>query len=445
MTSAYQEETLVQGAELFNWAERSARSGQRNGSRVTGVGIGQCYHSAGRNSYDGLIRITPDGTLHIHTGCGNLGTYSHTATSRVAAEILKYDWDNCVVVRGDSRRHLSWAPTQTGSNTSFTCTRTAYVAAMDALQKLKEIAAMDLGGAPEDYDIADESVFLVADPATRISFAAAAQRAIELGGRYAGEEAPEDIHDVTRMAVAGLAGTGLIGVAKDNLRHEGVAPAIASGFIEIELDLETGKFDIVEYVAVADCGTVLHPAGLATQIKGGTVMGLGMACAERHVYDRQSGLPANVGFHQVKPAVLPRCALHHAVGCRGHRRPTESRGGPRGRRADPGLRFRRGAVRDRRCARRTLLQSGTRLAGHDHQRRGRPGSVPPSTGGEHCLNARPPHRAASRPRGRRNRRAGARTAGRPRRCARPSAARRPRITRRSSSSTRAPPSRPRAR
>ena len=329
VTSAYQEETLVQGAELFNWAERSARSGQRNGSKVTGVGIGQCYHSAGRNSYDGLIRITPDGILHIHTGCGNLGTYSHTATSRVAAEILKYDWDNCVVVRGDSRRHLSWAPTQTGSNTSFTCTRTAYVAAMDALQKLKEIAAMDLGGAPEDYDIADESVFLVADPATRMSFAAAAQRAIELGGRYAGEEAPQDIHDVTRMAVAGLAGTGLIGVAKDNLRHEGVAPAIATGFIEIELDLETGKFDIVEYVAVADCGTVLHPAGLATQIKGGTVMGLGMACAERHVYDRQSGLPANVGLHQVKPASyldVPSTMQWGAVGIADPQNPVGARG-----------------------------------------------------------------------------------------------------------------------
>ena len=134
-----------------------------------------------------------------------------------------------------------------------------------------------------------------------ISSRLAAQRAIELGGRYSGEEAPEDIHDVTRMAVAGLAGTGLVGVAKDNLRHEGVVPAIASGFIEIELDLETGKFEILDYASVADCGTVLHPQGLSNQVKGGAVMGLGMACTERHVYDSQIGLPANVGFHQVKP------------------------------------------------------------------------------------------------------------------------------------------------
>ena len=84
-------------------------------------------------------------------------------------------------------------------------------------------------------------------------------------------------------------------------RHEGTVPAIAVGFMEIELDLETGKFEILDYVGVADCGTVLHPQSLATQIKGGAVMGIGMAVLERHLYDPQNGLPANVGFYQSKP------------------------------------------------------------------------------------------------------------------------------------------------
>jgi CO/xanthine dehydrogenase Mo-binding subunit len=219
----------------------------------------------------------------------------------VAAEVLKCDWESCVIHRGDSRRHLPWSPTQTGSNTSFTMTRTNYVAAMDAVQKLKEIAAMDLGGSPEDYDIADEAVFLKSDETTRITYAAAAQRAVELGGRYSAEDLPADIHEVTRQAVAGVTGTGLIGVAKDTLRHEGTVPAIATGFMEIELDLETGKYEILDYIGVADCGTVLHPQSLATQIKGGAVMGIGMAVSERHIYDPQIGLPANVGFYQSKP------------------------------------------------------------------------------------------------------------------------------------------------
>ena len=45
---------------------------------------------------------------------------------------------------------------------------------------------------------------------------------------------------------------------------------------QIELDTETGKFEIKDMICVADCGTVLHPLGLGHQISGGNVMGIGM-------------------------------------------------------------------------------------------------------------------------------------------------------------------------
>jgi xanthine dehydrogenase molybdenum-binding subunit len=302
LTSSYMNEALAQGAKEFGWEEKKKLSGRRTGSRVTGIGVGQAYHSAGSSGFDGLVVITPEGKLNIHTGVGNLGTYSHSATSRVAAEVLKIDWNSCTIVRGDSRKHLPWNLAQFGSNTSYTMTRTNYVAAMDAIQKLKEIAAMDLGGAAGDYDIGDEKVFLVSDPSQHLTYAVAAQRAMEIGGKYSGMEAPEDINPMTRASVAGLAGTGLIGVAKDNLKADGTPPGFATGFIQIELDLETGVYDIIDYIGVADCGTVLHPLGLATQIKGGGVWGFGMATRERHVYDPQNGLPANVGFNQSKPS-----------------------------------------------------------------------------------------------------------------------------------------------
>jgi xanthine dehydrogenase molybdenum-binding subunit len=301
VTSAYLKNALDQGAQLFNWSERQARSGTRNGAKVRAVGVGTAFHTAGGNGFDGLVRITPDGKLHIHTGVGNLGTYSHTATSRVAAEVLKANWDNCIVVRGDSRNHLPWNLGQFGSNTSFTMTRTNYAAAMDAVAKLKEIAALDLGGAPDDYDIGGERVFAKSDATKGLTYAQAAQRAIELGGKFDGHEVANDLNVMTKSSAAGVAGTGLVGVAKDNLPRTGTVPALAAGFIEIELDVETGKFEILEYVGVADCGTVLHPQGLAHQIKSGAVMGIGMAAHERHIYDPQNGLPGNVGLLQAKP------------------------------------------------------------------------------------------------------------------------------------------------
>jgi xanthine dehydrogenase molybdenum-binding subunit len=301
VSSCYLKEALAEGATRFGYEERKARSGQRKGSKVTGIGLGQAYHPAGFNGFDGLVRIGTDGKLYIHTGVGNLGTFSHSSTSRVAAEVLKVDWEDCVVVRGDSRKHLPWNIGQFGSNTNYTMTRTNLVAANDALQKLREIAARQLGGAPEAYDVDGKRVFRKGSPGTGLSYAQAAQLAVKLGGRYDGHELPEDINPMTKASASALAGTGLIGVAKDKLPNDGAVAAFAAAFVEIELDVETGRYDILEYVAVADCGTVIHPAGLETQIKSGAVQGFGVAGLERIVYDPQNGLPASVGFYQAKP------------------------------------------------------------------------------------------------------------------------------------------------
>lgn len=309
MSSAYLKEALDKGAKAFGWEERIARGGQRHGSKVTGVGVGQAFHSAGFNGFDGLLRITPDGKLHVHSGVGNLGTYSYAATSRAAAEVLNYAWDNVVIERGDSRRALPWNSVQAGSNTTFTETRANYVAAMDLRRKLLDIAARDLGGAPDDYQLGFERVVAKADPAKGLTYAQAARRAVQLGGVFSGQEPPADIHPITRQAVAAIAGTGLIGVARDDLPKTGLVPGFCAAFVEIELDVETGRVTILDHLASCDAGLVVHPQGIATQIKGGSVMGIGMARLERRVYDPRIGLPANVGLIQSKPPTWLDVAL----------------------------------------------------------------------------------------------------------------------------------------
>lgn len=317
LSSAYLKDALDKGARLFNWEERSKRSGRRSGSTVTGIGVGQGYHSAGFDGYDGLVRITPDGKLHIHTGVGNLGTYSYAATSRVAAEVLNCRWENAIIERGDSRRGLPWNFTQVSSNTCFTMARTNYAAAMDAKQKLLEIAAMMLGGNAREYDLAQERVMHRSDPTKSVSFAEAAAHAIKLGGRYSGEEVPVDINPITKSAVGMLVGTGLIGVAKDRIPMPGIAAGLACAFVEIELDVETGAVTILDIVGVSDCGTVIHPQGLAVQIKSAAIMGIGLARLEHHVYDMQLGIPMNASLLTCKPPTyldVPRVLQTDAVG-----------------------------------------------------------------------------------------------------------------------------------
>lgn len=314
LTSAFQREALDKGAVLFDWEAKKKASGQRKGSKVIGVGVGQSYHGGGSSGFDGLVRITPDGKLHIHTGVGNLGTYSYAGTARVAAEVLNYQWDNCVIEYGDTRRHLPWNLGQYGSLTTYTESRTNFVAATDAKTKLLEIAVMNMGGIPEDYILANESVVNKSDPSKSLTYAKASQLAIGLGGKYSGKEMPGDINPITIRAVTALAGSGLIGVSKDNLKRTATVPSLVSVFIQIELDLETGKFKILDLAAVADCGTVLHPQSFHHQMNGGAVWGLGMAALERWVYDPNVGRPANRGFHEQKPPSWLDVSLDMKVG-----------------------------------------------------------------------------------------------------------------------------------
>ena len=85
---------------------------------------------------------------------------------------------------------------------------------------MKEIAAMDLGGSSEDYEIGGERVYRSDDNSIGLTYAQTAQRAIELGGKFDGTEYPEDINPLTQLAVQGVQGSGLIGVAKDNIWHK---------------------------------------------------------------------------------------------------------------------------------------------------------------------------------------------------------------------------------
>jgi len=300
VTSAYLREALEQGAKAFNYAERKKNSGKRVGSKIRAVGIGQAYHSAGGAGFDGLVRITPDGILHIHTGVGNLGTYSYMDTSRVAAEVLGYDWSRCVIERGGTKANMPWNLGQFGSNTSFTMTRTNFAAGTACKELLLEIGSMVMGGTSDNYQIADEKI-VAKTGGKSITFAEAAQKAIELGGKFSGQEVDEELNPMTKASAKALAGTGLVAAAKDKQPKKGVVPGLAAAFIEIELDAETGRVDIIDYLGIPDVGTVLHPKGLAAQVRGAAVMGFGLAALERYVYDPEYGRPNIRGLYQAKP------------------------------------------------------------------------------------------------------------------------------------------------
>jgi CO/xanthine dehydrogenase Mo-binding subunit len=300
-TSAFLKEALDKGADLFKWQERKARSGQRTGSRVRGVGVAVSAYSAGSMGFDGLLVIKPDGRLMIQSGIGNLGTESLFDVHRVAAELLGMPWEKCDVTWGNTSKNVPNTCGQGGSQTTHAMTRAAHAAATDAKKKLQEIAARTLGGSAESYQVANERV---SSGGRSLTFAEAARRAIAIGGTYDGHELPADINNYTKKSATALAGQGLMGVARDNYGRDGTSKSYVAGFAEVEVDVETGAYKVIDYVAVVDCGTVIHPRSLGGQVLGGVMLGFGHAYGQHWVYDQQYGVPLAKRFYNSKPPTI---------------------------------------------------------------------------------------------------------------------------------------------
>jgi xanthine dehydrogenase molybdenum-binding subunit len=314
VTSAFVREALDQGAAAFKWAERRARSGTRNGSKARGIGVAVSPFSGGYSvGYDGLVVIRPDGILSVHSGIGNHGTHSVYDTARVAAEVLGMPWERVEVVSGNTARHVPWTCTSDGSQTTQAMTRAYHAAAVDAKQKLQAIAARDLGGTPADYDVGGGRVFRRGAPSRALDFARAATRAVALGGEFDGHDLPKDIHGMTGASAGALAGSGLIGVAKDNYPHDGSTHSYVIGFAEVEVDVETGAVTLLEFTAIADAGTILNPRSLRGQVLGGACMGIGHALTQRWAFDPQYGIALARRFHHSRPLTIldvPASGLH---------------------------------------------------------------------------------------------------------------------------------------
>jgi xanthine dehydrogenase molybdenum-binding subunit len=303
-TSAFLKEALDRGAEQFRWSERVARAPKRMGTKVRGVGVSLSCYVGGTIGFDGLLVITPEGRVIFQSGIGNLGTESVIDVHRAGAEVLGVSWEKCEVVWGNTTKNLPFTCVSGGSQTTHAMTRAAHAAAMDARKKLQEIAAKKLGGKPDQYEVGNERVFRKGGGGPSMTLALAAKYAIQLGGIYDGHEAPADVHKLTKASVAALAGQGLVAAAKDNYPRDGSTFSYVASFAEVEVDVETGKYYIVDFLASADVGTVIHPRALGGQVLGRSTLGIGHAIGQKWVFDPHYGQMVSKRFYQNKPPTI---------------------------------------------------------------------------------------------------------------------------------------------
>ena len=199
-----------------------------------------------------------------------------------------------------------------------------------------------------------------------MTFAQAAQKAIELGGKYDGHEPPEDVNAWTKRSMAGAGRAGARSPPRATpIRATGSRGPTSSAFAEVEVDVETGHISILDLTAVADVGTVINPRSLQGQTFGGVMLGIGHAISQKWVYDQHYGVPLAKRFHYNKPPTIldaPQTFNFGAVDIPDPETPVGARGI-----GEPpvGAGLRRRAERDRRRGRRRCVPAHAGDRGHD--------------------------------------------------------------------------------
>jgi CO/xanthine dehydrogenase Mo-binding subunit len=301
VTSCFIPEAITKGVELFNWDEKKLRSGKRVGSKVRGSGMAMSAFSGGSVGFDGLLIIRPDGKVQLQSGIGNHGTHSVFDVHRVAADILGVPFEQCEVIWGDTSKNLPNTCISAGSQTTHAMTRAAHAVGTAAVAQIQAMCAEAWGGAPEAYKVAGGKV---TGNGHTITFAQIGKKAIELGGKYDGHEPAQGINAYTARSVQQLAGQGFIAAARDAYPHDGNTQSYYVAFAEVEVDVETGKYQILETALIADVGTVMNPRSLQGQGSGGMMLGIGHGISQKWVYDQHYGVPLAKRFYQNKPVTI---------------------------------------------------------------------------------------------------------------------------------------------
>ncbi len=278
------------------WSDFPARQqAARKSGRYLGIGMANYCKGTGRGPFESAtVRIGPSGRVHVYTGAAAMGQGTKTMLAQVVAEQLGADLANVTVTTGDT---AAIALGLGGSNSRQTVMAgsSAHVAAVKVREKTLAIAAQLLEAAAQDLEIVGDHVRVKGVPDMKVGLAMVA-RAV---AGTAGFSLPQGM-------APGLEATEQIVI--DDMAH-----ANGTAVAEVEVDVETGRVDVLRFVAVHDCGRMVHPTLVDGQIAGGTAHGIGNALYEWMGYDADAQ-PVTTTFADyllVTATEMPRVEIAH--------------------------------------------------------------------------------------------------------------------------------------
>jgi len=270
------------GARAFGWAEKWKgwlKATAVNASKRIGVGVGVHGNAdVGEDVSEAYVRLNPDATVTIHACVAEPGMGQRSSLCKMVAETLKLPLERVNLTPADSLIN-PFDFGLVGSRGTFAVGSAVIAAAEDAKAKLFEMAAPVLKAAPDDLDSEDGMVFIKGK----------ADRGVPW------------------RTVVGLMHT-CTGFGRFEPDYS--VPNFIAMFVEIEVDTETGKLDLLRVVTATDVGQIIDPPSLAGQLHGSIgSAGIDTAIFEESVLDRNSGRMLNLNMMDYKWrsfAELPR-------------------------------------------------------------------------------------------------------------------------------------------
>ncbi|WP_170074892.1 xanthine dehydrogenase family protein molybdopterin-binding subunit [Paraclostridium dentum] len=274
---------INKGKELIKWDEKYPSKKLENG-KVRSVGMGLTMQGSGIAGIDTAsveIKLNDDGNYTLMVGSTDMGTGSDTILAQMACEILETTMDKITVISADTDV-VPYDPGSYASSTTYV-TGMAVVKASNILRdKIIDIGAKRLGIDKEYTEFDGEYVY---SEHNRIS-----------------------VFDIAVDFTVGPEKEQLVGYASHG--SEVSPPPFIAGFVETEMDLETGKYEVIDYVAVVDCGTVINKNLAKIQVEGGIVQGIGMAMFEEVRHTDDGHMDTNTFMQYKIPA---RCDVGNVI------------------------------------------------------------------------------------------------------------------------------------
>lgn len=266
-------ECIKRAKKMIDWEHKYPCRDMGN-DRVRAVGAAVAMQGSGISNLDiasAELKLNDEGFYTLMLGSADMGTGCDTILAQMAAECLECDVDRIVVHGVDT----DISPYDTGSYASSTTyiTGNAVIKTCETfIEKMLQEAAKILDCDKEELEFDGDKIYQ-RDGSKQITIK-------ELGN------------------ASYLGGHNCIS-ASESFYSPVSPPPFMAGIVEIELDKSTGKVDVIDYVAVVDCGTPINPNLARIQTEGGIAQGIGMALFEDILYDEYGRMMTN-SFMQYK-------------------------------------------------------------------------------------------------------------------------------------------------